>query len=75
MECAAWESGGIHDVRKNAAGIDGGKLIAVAQQDNTRMWRQGVEEFRHEGQRDHGSLIDNQQIERERISCVMPELC
>ena len=74
--CEADGRGGVQDgaeVAEDGAGFHGRQLIAVAQQDDRRVVGNGFQETDHEGLCDHGTLVDDEELEGERVLPVVAE--
>ncbi len=62
------------DIAEHGPRLHRGELILVAEQDQAGVARQCIEQARHHGQVDHGGLIHHQQVEVQRVACVVAEL-
>jgi hypothetical protein len=61
------------ELSEHGAGLDRGELVLVAEQDEARVRRQGVEDGGHHLQIDHGCLVDDQHIERQRVAGMVAQ--
>ena len=64
----------IHDVCQHRARLDRSQLIAVTEENHAAALRQGIEELRKKRKRRHRRFVNHQQIKRERILPIMPEV-
>ena len=62
------------EFREHGAGFDGGELILVAQQDDVRRGRHGLDQLGGERQVQHRRLVDDEEVDRQRIARVVAEL-
>ncbi|MNF45293.1 hypothetical protein D3C84_264210 [compost metagenome] len=59
---------------EHGAGFHRRQLVLVAQQDQPRIGRQGVEQLGHQRQVDHGGFVHHQHIQRQRVVGVVAYL-
>ncbi len=62
------------ELREHGAGFDGGELVLVAQQDDVRRGRHGLDELGRERQVQHRRLVDDEEIDRQRVAGVVAEI-
>ena len=62
----------IAEVREDRAGFHRRELVFVAEQDETALRPQRIEQFPHQQQRDHRALVDDDQVPRQRVPAVVP---
>lgn len=65
----------IAEVREDRAGFHRRELVFVAEQDETALRPQRIEQFPHQQQRDHRALVDDDQVPRQRVPAVVPGSC
>ena len=59
------------DVGEHAAGLDARELIAIAEQDQTRIGAHGLEQAAHLRQVHHRDLVDHDHVGRQGVALVM----
>ena len=60
-------------VAEHRAGLDRGQLVLVAEQDDAGMRRHGLKQRSHHLQVNHRRLVDDQQVQRQRVRSVGTE--
>jgi hypothetical protein len=66
-------TGGPDDVAEHGAGLDGGQLAGVADEHEAGVGPDRLDEARHERQRDHRRLVDDDDVVREPVGAVVAE--
>ena len=66
-------SPGPHDVPEHRAGLDRGQLARVADQHEPRLGPHGLDQPRHQRERDHRGLVDDHDVVRQPVAAVVPE--
>ena len=61
------------EIPQHRAGLHRGELVLVAQEDQARTGRQGLQQGRHHFQMDHGRLVHDQHIQLQRMGRIGAE--
>ena len=61
------------DIAQHGPGLNGGKLIAVAEENDARVRRQRINQTRHHRQVNHRRFIHHQHIQVQRVTGVVAQ--
>ncbi len=65
--------GGTHDVAEHGPDLDAGELVGIADENQPALVRHGLEQPRRQRQREHRRLVDDEEVEVQRIAGVVAE--
>ena len=68
------EEGGGAEFGHDAAGVDGGELVFIAEEDEAGVGGDGVEEFGHFGEVDHAGFVHDDDVGGEGVEVVVAEV-
>ena len=65
--------GGADEVAEHGAGLDGGELLRVADEDQPRVAAHRLQQARRHRERHHRGLVDDDDVVRQLVAAVVPE--